>query len=139
MNDKQLQVLSVPILDKSIAYLELQAILEGIKYIDKSKHITSLDKVSVNVYSDSSYCVKTMNTYLDVWNKNDWKRVTGDEIKHKEEWKEIFKLKKKLNTGAFHVKSHTNIKNTVYDRNREVDSLAYKCASKLKEKEDKFG
>ena len=136
-NNNKLHVSTNSILDKSIAYLELHAILEGIKYIDTE--IDNKDKdVSVSVFSDSSYCVKSIITYVDNWSKNDWKKATGEKPKHIEEWKEIFKLKKKLNLGAFHVTSHTNIKNTIYDRNREVDKLAYNIAQKLREKEDIF-
>ena len=136
-DNNKLEVSTTALLDKSIPYLELQAILEGLIYIDtelnKSKNITD-----IAVYSDSNYCVKCINIYTDIWSTRKWKKISGEEIKHKEKWKEIFSLKKKLRVAAFHVKSHTSIKNFIYDRNREVDKLCYNEALKLKKKEDIF-
>ena len=135
--NNKLHVSTTSLLDKSIPYLELQAILEGLIYID-TKLKKDKEDISVNVYSDSNYCVKCINTNTEIWSKNNWKKVNGEEIKHEEEWKKMFLLRNKLEVAAFHVKSHTNIKNIVYDRNREVDKLCYNAALKLKKKEDIF-
>ena len=136
-SDKELHSKCVSILDKSIPFLELQAILEGLTYIDTELYSKS-SNISVSVFSDSSYCVKCINFLTDKWSGNNWKKVNGEEVKYREEWKKIFMLKKKLDTAAFHVKSHTNIQNTIYNRNREVDKIVYTAAFKLKKEEDTF-
>lgn len=49
--------------------MELTALLAGVRLVPEG--------VPTTVYSDSSYCVKTVNEWAAGWARNGWKRKTG--------------------------------------------------------------
>jgi len=63
---------------------ELKAILEALK-----KSIMLEDIESITIFTDSNYIVSAYNNMLSKWQTNNWKKVNGDTISHKDIWVNI--------------------------------------------------
>ena len=68
------------------------------------------DNVSLLVYSDSQYVVNAFNKFwLKKWQKENWIKSTGEEVKNKDLWKKIqiqLDLKPNLRLIMQHIKGH---------------------------------
>lgn len=91
--------------------MEIQAMLEGLKYLKKPSKVT--------IYSDSQYVCKTINEWLDGW----LKKGTFKEKANTDQWEEFIELRKIHDVEAQHVRGH---RGNYY--NEIVDSLAYKAS-----------
>ena len=61
------------------------------------------------IVSDSEYSVNSVSRWIDNWQKNYWKTKSGEEVKNKEIFKEIYLLKTKLKLHKINYKIiHTN-------------------------------
>ena len=96
--------------------MELTAVIEGLRDL---KCLSKKFK-TVEVYSDSTYIVKTVNTKrLYRWLDSEWKKTNGKEIKNSDLWKELLCVMEGIDITFKHVKSHSG---DLY--NELADSLA---------------
>ena len=92
------------------------------------------ENIKIEVFSDSKYVVDSINKkWLDRWEKNNWKfKLNGKkEVKNKDLWKFLFKLKDKHPTTFTWVKGHAENIN-----NNRCDILASKAIKSNKLYED---
>ena len=92
--------------------MELTAILEGLKALKV--------ECEVQVYSDSAYSVNAFNQgWIYNWMKKGWKTASGEPVKNKELWQELYDLTKKHNVTFNKVKGHSDD-----ELNNRCDELA---------------
>lgn len=101
--------------DPSNNVAELYAILRSFEMV-KENNI----KISVKLYTDSSYCYKIINEWYDKWIKNN----LLDNKKNLDIIERIMKLYKTMDIKLFHVKAHTKNLDEHSIGNRIADQLA---------------
>ena len=109
--------------------MELRACIKAIdKFIEQYN-----GDFTLNVYSDSSYVVNSMNLWMDKWKMKNWRHKKNLDL-----IKRLYKLKKICNVKCFHVKSHQseppidNIdKWNIWYGNKQADLLATQAVKKL--------
>ena len=85
--------------------MELIALLEAIKWC-------SINDIPATIYSDSSYCVQGINTWMHAWNRGNWKKPK----KNKELWKKVHQAYRNFNGNVYWVRGHNgNIGNEKAD------------------------
>lgn len=100
-------------LGKTNSYMEVRAVLEGLRQLKRYD-------IPVTLYTDSMYVVNTLGKqwYLG-WAMNGWRTSSNKEVKHKELWEEIVSIWDKLRIARVeHVKGHSGVEN-----NERVDLL----------------
>lgn len=109
--------------------MELKAFIEALKFIVSHKN----KKEKFKLFADSSYVVNAMNNdWLENWEKNSWKTKTGDDVKNKEQWKEVSKLmklveKENVELTIMKVKGHSgDTFNDIADRVARSNTLLAK-------------
>lgn len=95
--------------------MELQAVINGLKALK--------EPCEVEIYSDSSYVVNAINSWLANWVKKNFKNVKNVEL-----WMEFIEISKKHKLKAHWIKGHNGHK-----ENEECDKLARSEALKFKE------
>jgi ribonuclease HI len=95
----------------------------AIKSLEKIKHERHTDKV--NIYCDSQYVIKGIESWITSWKKNNWQSSTKKPVKNKDLWLQLDKLNNDLNINWKWVKAHAGNK-----YNEIADSLAREAASK---------
>ena len=84
--------------------MELTAIIQGLKALKQ----------------DSSYCVNAFNQgWIFNWMKKGWKTASGEAVKNKELWQELYSLTKKHKVTFNKVKGHSDV-----ELNNRCDELA---------------
>ena len=92
--------------------MELLAVLEAIKHLDKS--------YKIDLYSDSKYIVDAFNqNWVDTWVRENFRIGKKDEVKNIDLWKVLLLEIKKHDISFYWVKGHSNIK-----YNERCDQLA---------------
>jgi len=71
--------------------MELKAVIEGLKYFNKSQNIT--------IITDSQYVKNGIELWIKNWQKNGWKTSNKKPVKNKELWLEL-----DLETAKHHIK-----------------------------------
>lgn len=111
--------------------MELMAVIEAFKKIsEKAKSNNDV----FEIFSDSAYVVNTINNnWIDAWQKNNWKTTKGDDVKNKDLWEMLIKIRNMLLQRGIHVtltkvKGHSG--NTF---NELVDKIAREESMKAKE------
>ena len=69
VNDKAIKVYSNGKMNTTNNEMELEAIHQGIKI---AKIINQTKKQEILIYTDSAYCVNTINTWMYAWSSNNW-------------------------------------------------------------------
>lgn len=103
--------------------MELTAIVKALKHV-QHPYFASVGKKEVVVYSDSAYCINSINQgWVKFWEANEWTTKSGSKVKNKELWEELLKLlsNKRFNIQFVKVKGHSG-----NERNELVDCLAKK-------------
>lgn len=101
--------------------MELTAILEGLKALKF--------ECEVEVYSDSAYSVNAFNQgWIYNWMKKGWKTASGEPVKNKELWQELYNLTKKHKVTFNKVKGHSD-----NELNNRCDELARGEIEKIKD------
>lgn len=103
---------------------ELKAILLAIKQYGYA---------SPTIYSDSNYCVKTINEWMYTWKQNNWRKSDNKTPENLDLILQIYKLKFVYNFSLQKVKGHSNNK-----WNELADALATGQITMKKAKE-KYG
>ena len=92
--------------------MELTAVIEGLKMLKFP--------CEVDLYSDSAYVVNTFEQkWIFGWIKKNWKTASGDNVKNKELWQELYELTKTHNVKFIKVKGHSD-----NEYNNRCDELA---------------
>jgi len=94
--------------------MELLAVIEALKQLK--------EPCKINLYADSTYVLKGIEEWLDNWVKNNFKNV-----KNKEMWQELYKLKKNHIIKTNWIKGHSGHK-----ENEICDKIAKQEAQKRK-------
>lgn len=101
--------------------MELTAILEGLKALKVD--------CEVEVYSDSAYSVNAFNQgWIYNWMKKGWKTASGEPVKNKEIWQELYSLTQKHKVTFNKVKGHSDD-----ELNNRCDELAREEIEKIKD------
>ena len=101
--------------------MELTAILEGLKALKVD--------CEVEIYSDSAYSVNAFNQgWIYNWIKKGWKTASGESVKNKELWQELYNLTKKHKVTFNKVKGHSD-----NELNNRCDELARGEIEKIKD------
>ena len=100
--------------------MELTAILEGLKALKV--------ECEVEIYSDSAYSVNAFNQgWIYNWIKKAWKTASGEPVKNKEIWQELYSLTQKHKVTFNKVKGHSD-----NELNNRCDELARGEIDKLR-------
>ncbi|TVP14861.1 RNase H family protein [Shewanella sp. KCT] len=95
------------------AELELLALVEALEYAEDGDVI----------YSDSDYCVKGFNIWMDDWKDRGWRKSDKKPVKNRHLWQQIDELRSKKYVEVFKVKAHSGDKG-----NDMADLLAVEAA-----------
>ncbi|MEI6042084.1 MAG: ribonuclease H [bacterium] len=69
--------------------MELEAVISGLKYYEKSK----IEGSSIfHIYTDSKYVVNGSTAWVFGWAKNGWKTASGDVVKNQDLWESMSEL-----------------------------------------------
>lgn len=92
--------------------MELTAVIEGLKMLKRP--------CKVQVYSDSAYVVNGFNQkWIYGWMKKNWKNASGEPVKNKELWQELYNLTQIHEVTFNKVKGHAD-----NELNNRCDELA---------------
>lgn len=92
--------------------MELTAVIEGLKMLKFP--------CEVDLYSDSAYVVNAFEQkWIFGWIKKNWKTASGDPVKNKELWEELYGLTKIHTVNFIKVKGHSD-----NEFNNRCDELA---------------
>ncbi|PCJ17322.1 MAG: ribonuclease HI [Candidatus Cloacimonadota bacterium] len=91
--------------------MELMAVIESLRSIK--------EPCEIELYSDSQYVLNGLKTWMKSWKKNSWKNSKKEEVKNKDLWIELDKLREQHKMNYHWVKAHNGNK-----YNEEVDQLA---------------
>ena len=81
--------------------MEVTAVIEALKCLKVES--------DVQVYSDSAYTVNAFNQgWIFNWIKKGWKTASGEPVKNKELWQELYDLTKKHKVEFIKVKGHSD-------------------------------
>lgn len=70
--------------------MELTAVIEGLKYILRSKCNLHETVDTIDVHSDSAYVVNAINNdWISLWKSRSWMTQSGKEVKNQDLWKEL--------------------------------------------------
>jgi len=97
--------------------MELKAVIEALKVIPKNSKL--------ELYSDSSYVLNGLSSWIEGWKKNGWKTSSKNEVANRDLWEELDNLSEDFELVYKKVKGHSG---DYY--NEEVDKLAKKEAEK---------
>ena len=95
------------------AELELMALVEGLEYAADGDII----------YSDSAFCVKGYNEWLDGWKAKGWRKANKKPVAYRELWQQVDVLRAEKYVEVIKVKAHSGI-----EGNEKADALASMAA-----------
>jgi len=106
---------------------ELEAILQAIKIVLNNEK----EKVILNIYSDSKYCIDCITKFCKIWEKNNWQKKDGKNISNLNQIIEIYNYVKENPIFFFHINSHqpepkdkTSKEYYLWYGNNQADKLA---------------
>ncbi|GAB5402210.1 MAG: ribonuclease HI [Aureliella sp.] len=98
--------------------MEMRAVIEGLSALKK--------KCRVELYSDSSYVLQGLKTWMAGWKKKGWARMEGGRkkpVKNVELWQQLDKLVCLHEMSYHHVKGHSG-----HPENERCDEMAVAAA-----------
>ncbi len=99
--------------------MEVTAVVEALKCLKVES--------DVQIYSDSAYTVNAFNQgWIYNWIKKGWKTASGEEVKNKELWQELYNLTKKHKVEFIKVKGHAD-----NEYNNRCDEMARNAIKKF--------
>ena len=99
--------------------MEITAVIEGLKQLKKQSE--------VQVYSDSSYVVNTFKQgWIYNWMKKGWRTASGEPVKNKELWQELYNLTQIHKVEFIKVKGHSD-----NEFNNRCDEMAREAIKNL--------
>ena len=119
MHNENKKELSGGIKDTTNNIMEITAVLEDLKALKFP--------CEVDIYSDSAYVVNCFNQgWIYNWLKKGWKTASGENVKNKELWEELYNLTKVHNVTFHKVKGHAD-----NEYNNRCDELARNAIKSL--------
>jgi len=106
-------------LDTTNNRMELKAVIETLKVLE--------NPTEVILYTDSQYCINSINNWLENWIKKSWKGSNKKPVANKDLWQEYLEVSKVHIIKGIWIKGHSGDK-----YNELVDSIAYEEALKVK-------
>ena len=101
--------------------MEVTAVIEALKCLKVES--------DVQIYSDSAYTVNAFNQgWIYNWIKKGWKTASGEPVKNKEIWQELYSLTQKHKVTFNKVKGHSD-----NELNNRCDELARGEIEKIKD------
>ena len=91
--------------------MELIAVIEGLKFVDKDAH--------VELVTDSKYVKNGINEWIVNWKRNGWKTAAKKPVKNKDLWQVLDELVQKRAIAWKWVKGHSG-----HPGNEKADQLA---------------
>lgn len=117
-NSQKLKTVAGAEKDSTNNRMELRAVIEALKIIPKN--------TKIELYSDSSYVLKGLSSWVEGWKKNGWKTASKNAVANQDLWQELDQLSTDFELSYQKVKGHSG------DQfNEEVDTLAKKEAEKV--------
>ena len=101
--------------------MELTAAIKALEYCDKQIE-KQLSFKNIKIFTDSSYVKEGITTWINNWEKNNWKTADKKNVKNIDLWKKLKDLTKSKQIDWYWVKGHSN--NTMNDL---ADLLAKKA------------
>lgn len=95
--------------------MEITAVLEGLKYISRTLN----DSPEITLFSDSKYILGAINSWMEMWVKNNWKRKDKKPVLNDDLWRQMHFLSEKISISCIHIKGHSG-----HPENEECDQLA---------------
>lgn len=111
------------VLESTNNKMELQAIIEALRFAEKSLK----SHVEVILYTDSQYCSRGVNEWLEGWKAKGWHRKDGErwvDVKNRSLWEMIDELFDSSRMKIDWVRGHSGI-----PENERADELASLAAS----------
>lgn len=109
--------------------MELKAVIEAFK-----KVLSKNKNAEYELYSDSAYVVNSINNgWIDKWQQNNWKTTKNDDVKNRDLWEELARLKNKAESLEIYIKVIKIKGHTGNTFNELVDKLAKEESLKAKE------
>lgn len=87
--------------------MELMAPYEALKALSEVLAGELADEVVI--YSDSTYVVKGITSWIHAWIKRDWKTLAGDHVEHQDLWEGLYELSRKIKPKWVILKGHSGI------------------------------
>lgn len=116
-NSEKLKTVSGSVKDSTNNRMELKAVIEALKILPENS--------TIELYSDSSYVLNGLSSWIKVWKKNGWQTSAKKEVANQDLWQELDNLVSNFKLSYQKVKGHSG---NFY--NEEVDKLAKKEAEK---------
>lgn len=83
----------------TISRMELRAIIEALKILTPNKNN------QIELYSDSQYCIKSINEWLENWKQFNYRNVKNFDL-----WSQFIELRKEFTNIKFiHVRGHKGV------------------------------
>jgi len=100
--------------------MELLAVINGLKRLKKP--------CRVDLYSDSQYVVKGLQSWMEQWKAKGWRRGRREAVKNLALWKELDALRQIHRVNATWVQAHGD-----HPENERCDQLAVAAAERFRE------
>lgn len=100
--------------------MEMTAIIEALEYA------SGFEDRGVTIFTDSTYCINGICTWMQQWKANGWKTSANKPVKNAQLWQDIDALLQGVSAQFSHVKGHSG---DTY--NGMADHLAREAAAKL--------
>jgi ribonuclease HI len=97
--------------------MELQAVIETLKYVSKSE----FDKSEVVIHADSAYVLNGITSWVFNWEKNGWMTANKKPVLNKQIWQELIELVRNFKGKVLwqKVKGHSGV-----EHNERADVIA---------------
>jgi ribonuclease HI len=82
----------------TISRMELTAVIEGISLFP--------EEAAILLYSDSMYCVNTINRWIRMWERAGWVNYEGHPVKNQDLMRKLAALLRRYHVIAHHVYGH---------------------------------
>lgn len=110
---------------------ELLAIVRALKILNNRNKIVPPNKYTINIYSDSAYCLNPINeNWIKSWEARGWKTSSYTPVKNADLWMELREIlnNTKYIVNFIKVQGHTGNR-----YNEEADRLAKEAIIRFKE------
>lgn len=91
--------------------MELKAAIEAIKNIPED--------IKAEIYTDSTYLKNGITSWVNTWEKNNWRSASGKSVKNQDLWRELVNATKNKDITWTWVRGHANCTN-----NNNADFIA---------------
>ena len=87
--------------------MELTAAIEALEYCDKEEG-KQLSLNQIRIYTDSNYLKEGITSWINTWEKNNWKTADKKNVKNVDLWKRLKELVTTNKVEWYWIKGHSN-------------------------------